>query len=260
MSGCNKQSYKVEYYDKYGNVIITKELDEYNDTLAYLTAYRNFRVALKNDIEEKTIESFKVFKEDGTDITNVEFSTKEKEEKEINEMFIISEGGGEQKEGLKKDSTKIKNLEPYFNIEKDEFDIKGTQWIKPKSAPKYVNRNGIYFYFAEANGKIGKLRLRIQYYGDDWLFIQKCIFNIDGFPIEYMPNNVRRDNDSMIWEWIDEEVTPFEASLVDALENCNSVKVKFVGKDYSDVRTLSAKEVTDIKKSIELYKAKGGSI
>lgn len=266
MSGCNKQGYKVEYYDKNGNVIKTKELKDYNDTSAYITAYQKFRADLKieNEMqneygEEKRTVSFKIFKEDGTDITNVEFSTKEKQEKEINEMFNIRENIV-QNEGTKIDSTKIKNLEPYFNIEKDEYDIKGTQWVKPKSAPKYVNRNSIYFYFAEANGKIGKLRLRIQYYANKWLFIKKCIFNIDGFPIEYMPNNVKRDNDSMIWEWSDEEMTPFEASLIDALEYCKSVKVKFVGIDYSDERTLSSKEVTDIKRAIELYKAKGGSI
>ena len=269
MSGCNRQNYRAEFYDKDGNLIETQKISDYNDTLAYLTAYRDYcsKIKVEKDMQknygdEIKTNSFKVFKDDGTDITRIEFKTKKEEESKIIAFYEEMEDviGGPNVDPTKIDSIKIKELSPYFNFEKDEFDVRRTQFIKPKSAPKFINKNAVYFYFGEINGVVGNLRLKIQYYAKNWLFIEKYIFNIDGFPIEFIPSVVKRDNDSMIWEWSDEEMTPFEASLIDALEYCKTVKIKFVGRDYSDVRTLSAKEVTDIKRAIELYKAKGGSI
>lgn len=159
------------------------------------------------------------------------------------------------------DSAKIKSLEHYFTFEEDEFDVQKRKWVKPKSAAKYVNQSTIYFYFASNEKQVSKLRLRFQYVDSKWLFIKKYIFNIDEFPIEFTPAEVKRDNEGgMIWEWSDDEMTPFEANLVELIENCKSIKVKIIGDDYSKVKTISNKEIEAMKKTIELYKAMGGSI
>lgn len=165
-------------------------------------------------------------------------------------------------EGINKiDSAKVKELEKYFTFEEDEFDVNKRKWIKPKSAARYANQNSVYLYFSADEKGPDVLRLRFQYCANDWLFIKKYIFNIDGFPIEFTPGEVKRDNQAyQIWEWSDDPMTGFETNLVEAIESCESIKVKIIGSDYEEVKTISNKEIDAMKKSIELYKAMGGII
>ena len=53
------------------------------------------------------------------------------------------------KEQAKKDSLNlliIQRCKPLFSESKDEFSDK--TFVEPKNAPKYRNRNGVYFYFS----------------------------------------------------------------------------------------------------------------
>ena len=268
LASCGKK-YKIKYVGIDEGDNKEEEIRAANDTLAYIEAYRNFCIAKKVEkdmIEEfggkEEIKEFRLYKENGEDITGIEFTTKaeveKKEYEQINKLGnVVSDG----KTTIKRDSVKIKELEPFFKYEEDEFDVQKKKWVKPKGVPKYVNQNTIYFYFASNEKQVSKLRLRFQYVDSKWLFIKKYIFNIDDFPIEFTPVEVRRDNEGgMIWEWSDDEMTPFEANLVELIENCKSIKVKIIGDDYSKVKTISSKEIEAMKKTIELYKAMGGSI
>ena len=147
-------------------------------------------------------------------------------------------------------SKEIKSLSKNFTETTDEF--KGTTWIEPKNKPAYRNRNGIYMYFQMKDGKPTNLRFVIQYYADDWLFIKKVWFLIDGKRIDYNLHFDRDNGDGgKIWEWCDVQCGDpvFLAYILDA----KSVKLKLEGTHYSKEKTVSAKELKSMQETIRYY-------
>lgn len=252
------------------------------DSIAYLEAYQKFCISEKvsKDMEEAYGTSatkptdFKLIDEQSNDIAllisfdkidslktsirsrifEIKNSLKESadahREKEIEDF----------KKSVKIDSLKIKQLKPYFNTKKDEFDPDGLVWHKPKSAPKYTNRNGIYCYFQSNNGMPSNLRLRLQYHADDWLFFHKVQFSIDGKAYEFIPMNTETDsgNGGRIWEWFDESMGKSNTDLLEALANAKSAKMKLIGRQYYNIKTITSTQIRDINRTLDLYKAMGG--
>lgn len=161
----------------------------------------------------------------------------------------------------KLDSARIKTLKKSFKITKDEFDVDEKQWVRPIDEPRYVNRNGIYSYFQTIKGVASNLRFVIQYYSDDWLFIQKYQFSIDGKAYEYIPRKVETDNGDggMIWEWFDDQVDENLKEIMEAIVKSKVTKIKMVGRQYFDIKNVNAKQKESIRKTLELYKLQGGT-
>lgn len=167
----------------------------------------------------------------------------------------------ENKEPKLLDSIKIKELSPLFSLQKDEFDPKGLTWVQPKNRPLYANKNGIYCYFQKNDDGISNFRLRIQYYGEKWLFIEKYQFSIDGKAYEFVPLIVKRDHDGDVWEWCDEQIKyPDEIKLIKALANAKEAKIKFVGRQYYNIKPISKKQINTIKETLDFYTAMGGKL
>ena len=158
------------------------------------------------------------------------------------------------------DSLKIKELDKYFSYKIDEFDVDKTTWVIPNSAPKFANRKALYCYFRQNKSISFNFKLKFQYVSDDWLFIENCEFLIDGKPFKLIPNNVQRDNGGgEIWEWFDEPINNTNNDLIEALAEAKSAKIKLNGSQYYKVILVSSKQILDIKRSLELYKASGGT-
>ena len=154
----------------------------------------------------------------------------------------------------------IKELKPFFDFKKDDFSSSDKQWVTPKDAPKYVNRNGIYCYFQVNDGKANNFRLKIQYAADDWLFIKYYIFSIDDMVFEYRPDNIETDHDSSIWEWADNQVTAIDNSLINALAMAKKAKIKFEGRQYYKVKEITPAQLKSIQRTLKLYRAMGGTL
>ena len=251
-----------------------------SDSAAYIKAFSNFCIAQKvySDMREEGMADyldipigFKLYTPEGTEISDLYFATKEQQEEEIVEKYMAldnvtksskkSSSSTASISESKVDSAKIKELLPFFEIKKDEFDPKGITWYKPKSAPQYTNRNGIYLYFAVQEGKDMSLRFRVQYYADDWLFFKKIQFSIDDNAYEYIPSDTETDcgNGGKIWEWFDEALTGSDQKLIYALTEAKSAKMKFIGRQYHDIKTITKNQITDMKRTLELYRAMGGT-
>lgn len=159
-------------------------------------------------------------------------------------------------------ASRVKELKPFFRTKKDEFDNEGKTWYFPKTAPKYVNANGIYLYFQVIDGRASNLRLVIQHYADDWLFWKQAYFNVDGATYTYVPRKTETDNGDggMIWEWSDEQVTAIDQSLIISFLGAKSIKVKLEGRQYYKVKTLTSEQIKSLNRSYKLYKALGGKI
>ena len=287
LSSCDKQYKYIEIVNEpsiIGSGYSKKEKDAKtisakNDTLAYLKAFHSFCISqkvyedMKKDGRSTYLSiplDFKLLNSNGENIVNTFFATRADSERKITDR-IFSMGNvvnkKEDKEIMVKneiviDSIRIKELLPYFTSQKDEFDKNGSTWYKPKSAPIYINRNAIYCYFQIINDKPTNFRFQVQYYAEDWLFFSKCQFSIDGTAYEYIPNNVETDhNGGNIWEWFDERVyTNADIELIEALAKAKEAKIRFVGRQYHNIKTITKSQIIDIKRSLDLYKAMGGKL
>lgn len=253
------------------------------DSIAYLEAYQIFCISEKisKDMKEAigatgtTPTDFKLIDEQGNNIALIiSFekmdSLKNKVRTRVFEMKnSIKESVDKNQEeeianfknSSKIDTIKINELNKYFSTKKDEFDPNGLSWHQPKSAPEYTNQNGIYCYFQSNNGMPSNLRMRLQYHADDWLFFKKVQFSIDGKAYEFIPRKTETDsgNGGQIWEWLDESMDKSNSDLLNALANAKSAKMKLIGRQYSKVRNITTNQIRDIKRTLELYEAMGGS-
>ncbi len=258
------------------------ELKAPNDSTAYLEAFKKFCISMKVSQEMaaalgkvySTPVHFKLLNDAGEDIAGtVTFPRKELREAEIAEHIFsmdtgIKESIGRAVEGAraealqeaKIDSAKVKELEKLFSMKKDEFSNNNVVWYEPKSAPKYVNRNGIYCYFQTENGRARNLRFKVQYYADDWLFFDRIQFSIDDKAYEYIPSKVDTDHgNGKIWEWCDEQLTIGDKEFIYALSQARSAKMKLIGRQYYDIKKVSLDQILNIKRTLELYNALGGN-
>ncbi len=217
---------------------------------------------------------FKLYNEEGSDITNaVFFASKDERKKEIEEDIFsmsntikesVDKRSKDRQESFAKtvtiDSTKVKQLEKSFRVKSDEFSNDNKKWYKPRSSPTYTNANGLYCYFQTENGMPSNLRFRLQYYSDEWLFFSRVQFSIDGKAYEYIPMDTETDSGDggYIWEWFDESVSASDKELINALANAKSAKMKLIGKQYYDIKIISQEQIIAIKQTLELYNAMGG--
>jgi len=148
--------------------------------------------------------------------------------------------------------------------------LENITWYRDKSSPQYTNYNGFFLYIGDKGINYPTLRLRIQYKDSDWLFIEKYIIYVDGLKyktIETKYGDVERDNGSGgVWEWLDIPVTKYNEDIVNdfdvirAIINGKNVKIKYIGKQYSKVKTITKTEKNALKNVLEVYKVLGGEI
>lgn len=165
----------------------------------------------------------------------------------------------EEKSVPKVSPEEIEKMKSRFKFKKDEFDPNGHTWVNHKSEPAFLNQNAVYCYFQETNNNASNLRFKLQYAADDWLFIEKCQFLIDGKAYEYYPSNAEKDNDSTIWEWFDESVNESNKDIVKALADAKEAKVKLIDRQHYDIMPISKKYLKSIHETVELYEAMGGT-
>lgn len=287
---CNKKEYKyIEIADEEGlmGVIVRKEqepkvIEAETDSIAYLEAFQKFCIAQKvsNDMKTSmgtsanTPIEFKLLNEKDEDITNlVSFKGIELKEKEIKDRIFSmknsmqesvdnykDEKNAEFKKIANIDSAKIKVMSKYFIKKEDEFSNSKLTWFTPKSAPKFTNANGIYCYFQTENNIPSNLRFRVQYLAEEWLFFDQIQFSIDGKTFNYIPSKTETDsgNGGHIWEWFDESVTESDKELIKALSIAKTAKMRFNGKQYYKIKTVTSKQIKSIKETLDMYNALGG--
>ena len=157
------------------------------------------------------------------------------------------------------DPEKAKSMANLFTEDKDEFQK--LSWIKPKSKPRYRSQTGVYTYFAMQDSVPQNFRMVIQYGADDWLFIKSYTFLIDGKTYDFIPDEVKRDNDSRIWEWSDTYVADSPELIVilaKIKESKGDVKIRFNGDTYHRDYTLTKNDINSLIQPLEYYEALGG--
>lgn len=100
------------------------------------------------------------------------------------------------------------------------------------------------------------LRLKMSYYGDNWIFFEKAYLSYDGNTREF-PFNKYNDKESdheggYVWEWIDLSVSEYDLDFLREMVKGKTLKVRLSGK-YTETRTLSYDEKRAIKEMIMAY-------
>ena len=181
---------------------------------------------------------------------------------------IRIEGELIKEEQIKKNKIKIEQVTNKMRKKVDKLE--NITWYRDKTSPQYTNYNGFFLYIGDRGINYPSLRLRIQYKGDSWLFIEKYIIYVDGLKyktIETKYGDVERDNGTGgVWEWLDIPVNKNsddiinDFDLVRAIVNGEDVKIKLIGKQYSKVRTITKKQKNALKNVLEVYKVLGGDV
>lgn len=144
----------------------------------------------------------------------------------------------------------------YISLEKglkgktDEFS--SISIYQHNSSPKFINQNGFFLYYTKSSGEHPNLFLKIQYHGDDWLFINSAKVNIDGGTYSFNITNWDRDHSSgKVYEWGNERIEYF--NLMTHILNGKSIKVRLTGdKYYRDVIITKAQK-NAIEEVLKVY-------
>lgn len=138
-----------------------------------------------------------------------------------------------------------------INMRKEIDEIKGITWISHRNAPILANYITLYFGTSKNSVANYPLRMKINYYGDDWLFVRSVTVKADDKVYELGRLDFERDNGSgSVWEWVDLPVKDFD--LVNHLMTAKRVIVRFEGNQYYKDFTLPQKQQMQMR---EVYKA-----
>lgn len=126
----------------------------------------------------------------------------------------------------------------------------------PRSAPSMVEQNAIYLFFeVPTASRPGDMNIRVQYYADDRLDIQKVEFLINGNKYTITPLHLNTSRQGKyVAEWFEMPLRGDNASLVDAMGYANYVRVKFIGKQCNHIKDLTRTQVADLRKAYFLHK------
>jgi hypothetical protein len=136
--------------------------------------------------------------------------------------------------------------------------IEGIDWYRDKSSPSYNNQNGFFLYIGKRGNESPWMRLRIQYYSDDWLFINSFIVVADGKRFERNQVKFDRDHGSSIWEWYDENLTESDLQMIRAIIESKEAVIRFHGQKYKNDKIITASQKASLQRVLDAYKALGG--
>jgi len=276
-----KQTYTYIQYNEEDNLLggtdekkEEKTFEASSDSLATIEAFSKYTISQKissdmKEAYERTYSKplrYEILTETGKDITFLEFKGRDSILSSVYSNIHNRENSiKKDRENLKDkmyagkefDSITYNKLISKFEVKDEEFSTPQKKWIIPKSKPKYIDNNHVYSYFqTDKDNNASNLRLVVQYSADDWLFIKRIQFLIDGNLFEVSAYDVKTDhNGGRIWEWTD---VTMESELKIALEFAKSVKIKLTGQNYARERVLSKKEITALNETISLYYAMKG--
>jgi hypothetical protein len=182
------------------------------------------------------------------------------EVKQIYDKIIKLEKEKAEKERLLAEKEKLKKLTALKKLKKNYDDVSGITWYTNPYFTHYESENLMSIYIGH-NSSSTWLRLKMSYYGSDWIFFERAYLSYDGntkeiFFNEYVDKKTENSGGG-VWEWIDIIVpSELEEYLKDFAQSKNA-KMRLSGK-YSRTRQLTWKErqgIIDILSGYEILKA-----
>ncbi len=137
----------------------------------------------------------------------------------------------------------------------DYDDIKKTTTYYDKGFPPSYWQSVVMLLIDKPDNGQPTLWMKVTYHGDDWLFVNKYIFNIDGVNYNYIPLSVSRDNNSTVWETSVTLVGDDEMKIINAVLAGTKTKMRYEGDKYYKDRDITAAEKTAMQNVLATYAA-----
>lgn len=146
------------------------------------------------------------------------------------------------------------------NMRKKYDEVTEITWFYDKTSPQYTNRNSFFLYIGQDSKNNRWLRLRIQYTGDDWVFIEKYIIKCDdsSYTIDTEYQEVKRDNSGgAVWEWLDKSPSQSELDMINSIIKSKKTILRCKGDQYHYDREISQNEKQALQSILDAYAALG---
>lgn len=141
----------------------------------------------------------------------------------------------------------------YRNNMRETVDqIRDITFYQHLDSPEQVNSNSeVYVYLSKPKNGQSTMHLRLQYVANDWLFVRRFVFKVDGKTFTVEPDSrfdIERDNDGGdVWEWYDKPVGTEELQLLESIANARSVVIRYEGDQYNKDREISNDEISRLR-------------
>jgi hypothetical protein len=159
----------------------------------------------------------------------------------------------------------VKTIDPYTEQQTNAVTDDGTgiTWYYDNSTPKNRNVNNIHLYYGRKGHERPVMRLRIQYAGNDRLYLQG--FNIRADNISYnisiKPGEVETGSQSgSNWESYDTELNREKYNMIKAIMKSQTTSVRCIGKEFYDDFVVSESEKQALKSVLGTYTRAGGKL
>lgn len=176
---------------------------------------------------------------------------------QVDSRIAAAELQRKQEEDRKAQEERLAIERAIGNMEKRTDEIKGITWVSHRNVPvldKYVS---LYFGSNKDSAANYPLRLRLQYYGDDWLFVRSVTVKADDKVYELGMLDFERDHSSgSVWEWIDMPVE--DHAMLNHWMTAKRVVVRFNGDQYYDDFMLPQRQQTQLREVYQAWTVMGG--
>jgi hypothetical protein len=152
--------------------------------------------------------------------------------------------------------------DPLGKMVKETDSLRGVSWYDHEDNPDTRQSNWIGLYIAEKEGE-HTLFLFINYYGDDWLFIEKYLVGADDqvFSIETRYGDVERDHSGgRIWEWYQYPLLQSQLEMIEAVIQSEDATLRYDGDIYYSDRTITPKEKNAMRVTLAAFEELGGDL
>ncbi len=149
---------------------------------------------------------------------------------------------------------KINSFLSKMRIETD--DVKDIKWIYDTSSPMYINVNAIFIYISALKDNSNPtLRMKIQYTGENWLFINSYSLKVDDKLYTITPSygEVERDNKTTVWEWYDFIPNNSQISIIREIIKSNKTILRYEGDIYNKDKEITQTEKNAMNNILQLY-------
>ncbi len=230
--------------------------------------------SLKSDIEDLRFAPDKLLKQAQTYFTEKKYDLAKNT---INTLLSKHSDTGEAEQAkqlqaqidtaVKKEQEDLqKRIASATNKMRKEIDeVQDITWYYDKTSPKYVNNNGFYLYIGTQKDMLPSLRLKLQYAGDDWLFIYEYILKADDKTFSIYATDtdkVKRDAvNGGVYEYLDIPIESYDQyHMIKTIISSQKTIVRYQGKQHIFDKTLTKQEKQALQNVLDAYKALGGDL
>lgn len=167
-----------------------------------------------------------------------------------------------KKEAADKQVAEEKRLAEATKKMRTNFDeVKEITWYHDKTTTDYVDENSFAIYIGKEKTGEPWLRIRLQYAGDDWVFVDSYIIKADDTTFNINPSygEIKRDHDyGVVWEYYDGPVTDEIYNMIIAIMDSKKTIIRHQGDEYRFDWTVKEAEKKAIRNVLDAYEALGG--